>query len=182
MLVLFYFASSSVLIQWMGITVSLVAVTSHSSSGTPTKGLSSRHTVAMAMRSFDNSQLCSCGSDKTVVLWDVARGQVIRKFRAHAGKVNCVQFSEEAMILSGSIDSSIRCWDCRSRRPDSIQILDEAKDGISSLKVSDHEILTGSVDGRVRRYDLRAGELCSDYMGSECAELHLQIWCLVRRL
>ncbi|XP_067416594.1 WD repeat domain-containing protein 83 isoform X2 [Emydura macquarii macquarii] len=113
--------------------------------------------VLDAAGSFDNSQLCSCGADKTVVLWDVTTGQ----------KVNCVQFNEEAtVILSGSIDSSIRCWDCRSRRPDPIQILDEAKDGVSSLKVSDHEILSGSVDGRVRRYDLRAGELYSDYLGS----------------
>ncbi|XP_006023472.1 WD repeat domain-containing protein 83 [Alligator sinensis] len=123
--------------------------------------------VLDAAGSFDNSQLCSCGADKTVILWDVATGQVVRKFRGHAGKVNCVQFNEEAtVILSGSIDSTVRCWDCRSRRPDPIQVLDEAKDGVSSLRISDHEILTGSVDGRVRCYDLRAGELYSDYIGS----------------
>lgn len=123
--------------------------------------------VLDAAGSFDNSQLCSCGSDKTVVLWDVAKGQVIRKFRGHAGKVNCVQFNEEAtVILSGSIDSTIRCWDCRSRRPDPIQIMDEAKDGISSIKVSEHEILSGSVDGQIRRYDLRTGEMFADYVGS----------------
>ncbi|XP_075594291.1 WD repeat domain-containing protein 83 isoform X2 [Balearica regulorum gibbericeps] len=82
-------------------------------------------------------------------------------------KVNCVQFNEEAtIIVSGSIDSTVRCWDCRSRRPDPVQVLDEAKDGVSSVKVSDHEILSGSVDGRVRRYDLRAGQLYSDYIGS----------------
>ncbi|XP_014813503.1 PREDICTED: WD repeat domain-containing protein 83 [Calidris pugnax] len=82
-------------------------------------------------------------------------------------KVNCVQFNEEAtIIVSGSIDSTVRCWDCRSRRPDPVQVLDEAKDGVSSVKVSDHEILSGSVDGRVRRYDLRAGQLFSDYIGS----------------
>ncbi|NWX94730.1 WDR83 protein, partial [Nothoprocta pentlandii] len=69
-------------------------------------------------------------------------------------------------VSAGSIDSSVRCWDCRSRRPEPVQVLDEAKDGVSSVKVSDHEILAGSVDGRVRRYDLRAGELYSDYVGS----------------
>ncbi|NXE30930.1 WDR83 protein, partial [Ardeotis kori] len=68
--------------------------------------------------------------------------------------------------LPGSIDSTVRCWDCRSRRPDPVQVLDEAKDGVSSVKLSDHEILSGSVDGRVRRYDLRAGQLYSDYVGS----------------
>nr|XP_020011527.1 WD repeat domain-containing protein 83 isoform X1 [Castor canadensis] len=125
--------------------------------------------VLDAAGSFDNSNLCSGGGDKAVVLWDVASGQVVRKFRGHAGKVNTVQFNEEAtVILSGSIDSSIRCWDCRSRKPEPVQKLDEARDGISSVKVSDHEILAGSVDGRVRRYDLRMGQLFSDYVGSEC--------------
>lgn len=47
-----------------------------------------------------------------------------------------------------------------------MQTLDEAKDGVSSVKVSDHEVLAGSVDGRVRRYDLRTGQLFSDYVGS----------------
>ncbi|XP_075268679.1 WD repeat domain-containing protein 83 isoform X4 [Opisthocomus hoazin] len=122
--------------------------------------------VLDAAGSFDNSQLCSCGADKAVALWDVATGRVLRKYQGHAGKVNCVQFNEEAtIIVSGSIDSTIRCWDCRSRRPDPVQVLDEAKDGVSSVKVSDHEILSGSVDGRVRRYDLRAGQLYCDYVG-----------------
>ncbi|XP_074059595.1 WD repeat domain-containing protein 83 [Macrotis lagotis] len=123
--------------------------------------------VLDAAGSFDNSRLCSGGNDRAVLFWDVASGQILRKFRGHAGKVNCVQFNEEAtVIVSGSIDSSVRCWDCRSRRPDPVQVLDEAKDGISSVKLSDHEILAGSVDGYSRRYDLRMGELYADYVGS----------------
>uniref|UniRef100_W5L2J7 WD repeat domain-containing protein 83 n=1 Tax=Astyanax mexicanus TaxID=7994 RepID=W5L2J7_ASTMX len=118
--------------------------------------------------SYDNSQLCSCSSDKTVILWDVATGQVTRKLRGHAGKVNCVRFNEEATVmLSGSIDGTVRCWDTRSRRMEPIQVLDEARDGVSSLKVSEHELLTGSVDGRLRRYDLRMGQLHVDFVSSE---------------
>ncbi|NWT09503.1 WDR83 protein, partial [Vireo altiloquus] len=155
--------------------------------------------VLDAAGSFDNSQICSGGADKAVALWDVTTGQVVRKYRGHAGKVNCVQFNEEATVIvsgegvvwggppctpipfssplnppfpPGSIDSTVRCWDCRSRRPDPIQVLDEAKDGISSLKLSGHEILTGSVDGRVRRYDLRAGQLYSDYIGSPITSVY----------
>ena len=45
----------------------------------------------------------------------------------------------------GSIDGTVRCWDTRSRRFEAIQVLDEATDGISSLKVSQHELLTGWV-------------------------------------
>lgn len=52
-------------------------------------------------------------------------------------------FPLNAPFPAGSIDSTVRCWDCRSRRPDPIQVLDEAKDGISSVKLSAYEILTG---------------------------------------
>ncbi|XP_057396509.1 WD repeat domain-containing protein 83 isoform X2 [Balaenoptera acutorostrata] len=116
----------------------------------------------------DGNYCLTCGSDKTLKLWSPLRGTLLRTYSGHGyEKVNTVQFNEEAtVILSGSIDSTIRCWDCRSRRPEPIQKLDEAKDGISSVKVSDHEVLAGSVDGRVRRYDLRMGHLFSDYVGS----------------
>ncbi|XP_077988063.1 WD repeat domain-containing protein 83-like [Glandiceps talaboti] len=122
--------------------------------------------VLDAAASSDNSQFTSCGGDKSVILWDVATGQTTRKFRGHIGRVNCVKFNEEStVILSGSIDSSVKIWDCRSRRLEPIQVLDEAKDSISSIAVSDHEVLTGSVDGRIRRYDLRVGQLFVDCIG-----------------
>lgn len=44
----------------------------------------------------------------------------------------------------GSIDGTVRCWDTRSRKFEPIQILDDATDGVSSLKVVQHELLTGS--------------------------------------
>ncbi|XP_078575097.1 WD repeat domain-containing protein 83-like [Branchiostoma floridae x Branchiostoma japonicum] len=118
--------------------------------------------------SCDNSQLTSTGADKMVILWDVSTGKMVRRFRGHVGRVNCVKFNEESTVIaSGSIDNTVRLWDCRAKsKYDPIQILDEAKDGIFSIKLSDHEILTGSVDGRVRRYDLRVGELLVDYIGS----------------
>lgn len=119
--------------------------------------------VLDAVSSCDNSQFTSCGRDKCVILWEIATGQILRKFRGHIGSVNCVRFNEEAtVILSGAIDASVRTWDCRSRRLEPIQVLDEAKDSVSSIAVSDHEILTGSVDGKVRRYDLRMGQLYAD--------------------
>uniref|UniRef100_A0A8C6U9J9 WD repeat domain-containing protein 83 n=1 Tax=Neogobius melanostomus TaxID=47308 RepID=A0A8C6U9J9_9GOBI len=120
--------------------------------------------VLDADSSFDNSQICSCSSDKSVILWDVASGQVTRKLRGHAGVTFCV--FNVVVVTPGSIDGTVRCWDVRSRRNEPIQILDEARDGISSLKVAQHELLTGSVDGRVRRYDLRMGQLHVDFLSS----------------
>ena len=103
--------------------------------------------------------------DKSVILWDVATGQVVRKYRGHLSTVNSVRFNEESTVaISGSVDTTLRCWDCRSKNPEAFQIMDDAKDSISSVQVTDHEILAGSLDGQVRRYDIRNGRLVSDEM------------------
>ena len=57
------------------------------------------------------------------------------------------------------------CWDVRSRTQEAVQILREAKDTISSVRVTDHEILSASFDGKIRRYDIRVGEVLTDYLG-----------------
>lgn len=103
--------------------------------------------------------------DKTIILWDVSTGQSLRKYRGHLGTVNCVKFNEDSSVaISGSVDTSVRCWDCRSKKPEAFQIMQEAKDSVSSVQVTDHEILTGSLDGQIRRYDIRNGQLIADEM------------------
>lgn len=122
--------------------------------------------VLDAQSSCDNSQICSGGMDKTVMVFDVSTGKSLRKYRGHAGTVNCVKFNEESsLVLSGSIDSTVKIWDLKSRKMDPVQVLDEAKDGVTCIQVSDHEVLTSSADGRIRRYDLRMGRLYADLIG-----------------
>lgn len=53
----------------------------------------------------------------------------------------------------------------QNRQP--IQILEEARDAVQALHISHGTILTGSVDGHVRAYDLRMGQLRSDFIGGE---------------
>ena len=39
------------------------------------------------------------------------------------GRVNCVQFNEDSsLVISGSVDGSVRVWDCRSRRLEPVQV------------------------------------------------------------
>lgn len=57
------------------------------------------------------------------MVWNVSTGEAMRKFRGHAARVNCLAFNEEStVILSGSVDGTVRVWDLRSRRNDPIQV------------------------------------------------------------
>jgi hypothetical protein len=49
-----------------------------------------------------------------------------------------------------------------------IQVLDEARDAVQTLHIGPTFIVSGSIDGHVRTYDLRMGELRSDFIGRAC--------------
>ena len=107
-----------------------------------------------------SSKVASAGQDRYVIYYEVSTGKPIVTFREHIAPVNCVRFNAEStLIISGSVDCSVRIFDCKSRSRQSIQVLNEAKDAISSLIVNDQQIISGSLDGRVRVYDLRKGQL-----------------------
>lgn len=80
--------------------------------------------------------------------------------------------------ISGSIDACVNAWDCRSRKTDPIQVLNEAKDSVSSIQISDAEILTGSVDKYIRRYDVRNGKMVADCIGRKHYSLFTDVFFL----
>lgn len=69
------------------------------------------------------------------------------------------------MVVSGSFDATVRIWDSRSQSTKPLQVLEEARDSISSLKVEGWDIIVGCVDTMVRIYDLRMGIVCADLLG-----------------
>ncbi|KAJ8876283.1 hypothetical protein PR048_024193 [Dryococelus australis] len=138
--------------------------------------------VLDARGSSDSSQIVSCGADKSVILWDVSTGQPVRRLRGHAARVTCVCFNElSTMAVSGSQDNTTMLWDARSRKNDPVQVLKDAKDSVTSVQVTDHEILIASLDCRVRRYDIRSGELFMDFVGEPvlCASLTRDGQCML---
>ena len=56
--------------------------------------------------------LASSSGDKTVKLWDVSIGRVIKTFWGHQAVVRSIAFSSDGQILaSGSEDRTIKLWD-----------------------------------------------------------------------
>ncbi|KAI6359702.1 hypothetical protein MCOR25_006969 [Pyricularia grisea] len=127
----------------------------------------------------DNARFASSGGDRTVFLWDVATATTLRRFGndGHTSRVNCVAFGGDgdSVLVSGGFDTTVKLWDCKGGGNGSkpIQTLTDSRDGISALAVRDAEVVTGSVDGRVRTYDVRMGRCVVDVVGPSVTSLCL---------
>uniref|UniRef100_A0A1B0D179 WD repeat domain-containing protein 83 n=1 Tax=Phlebotomus papatasi TaxID=29031 RepID=A0A1B0D179_PHLPP len=118
--------------------------------------------------SCDSAKILSGSLDKSLIYWDVTTGQVIRRLRHHAGAVNSVKLNEESTVaVSGSRDNTVMCWDMRVPKMEPVQVMNEAKDSVIEVIVANHRIIAASLDGSVRQYDIRAGEVITDSL--DCA-------------
>lgn len=122
------------------------------------------HEVLDVSCASDNTRFASCGGDKTVFVWEVGRGEPVRRVAGHAARVNAVRWAGEAeeLLVSASLDGCVKVWDLKSGAHRPVVSLEEARDSVSALAVAGHEILAGSVDGRVRSYDVRMGMVTVD--------------------
>ena len=90
------------------------------------------------------------------------------------GRVQAVRFNEEATIIfSASIDGTVKIWDVKAREYDPIQVIDDAKDSVTSLALGNNELLTTSLDQRVRIYDIRFGKMYEDFIGHNLTYINL---------
>ncbi|RSM10971.1 hypothetical protein CEP52_003223 [Fusarium oligoseptatum] len=127
----------------------------------------------------DNERFVSAGGDRTVFLWDVATAVTTRRFggnvNGHSARVNCVSFAGDgdSIVVSGGFDTTVRLWDTKSNSFKPIQVLEEARDAVTSLVVRGPEVVVGSVDGRVRSYDIRMGRVTADVIGAPVTSLSL---------
>jgi len=115
----------------------------------------------------DNSCFVSAGKDRTLFVWDVTSGAVVRRISAHSN-VNALALNDvSSVVLSASYDQTVRVWDLRgqSRAGQAIQTLSDFRDSVTSVSIADgHKIIAGSVDGALRVYDLRMGLLHEDVL------------------
>lgn len=115
----------------------------------------------------DSTKLISVGADKQVSLLDVPTGTVVQKFVGHDRPINSVCLgAHEKVIISGSEDKTVKVWDYSSRITRPVQVLRSFNDSVASVKATywGHSIFVGSLDGSVKRFDVRRGLEISDML------------------
>mmetsp|Transcript_3439 Transcript_3439/g.4000 ORF Transcript_3439/g.4000 Transcript_3439/m.4000 type:complete len:358 (-) Transcript_3439:42-1115(-) len=124
----------------------------------------------------DTSTTVLSASDKTLVVTDVISRKLKRRFQGHTGRINTVTCASSGnLFLSGSYDGTVRIWDGKSGNSNPIQTLTDALDSVSCVKVvqdandTTTEIITTSIDGCVRVYDVRKGLLHVHDLGKDVA-------------
>jgi mitogen-activated protein kinase organizer 1 len=133
--------------------------------------------------SHDHSFLCTASADKTCFYFDVSTGKILRKFRGHAGRVQCVRFNlvDSNMLISGSIDGKVKLWDLRARSFEPVQDLEDFKDSVTYIDLNNEQILVSCLDKHLRLYDIRYGKLYCDYIGQPitCSRLTKDNQCML---
>lgn len=117
----------------------------------------------------DSNRFASGGPDRSVMVWDVSSGQILRRFNAHTGRINDVRFdgarNDGSVLWAAGSDTTLRAYDLRAAgawRP--IWEVHDASDAILCLATTPGRVHTASVDSQLRTYDLRMGELRTDTM------------------
>jgi WD40 repeat protein len=115
--------------------------------------------------SRDGKYLVSGSNDRTVRLWDITTGQLIRLFKGHKERVKCLKVSEDDnLIISASADSILKIWEREtgncirtiktSQNPQTIL-------NAIALDSNQHTIATGSTSaqGTVKLWNWQTGEI-----------------------
>ncbi|GAA5858734.1 hypothetical protein JCM8547_004963 [Rhodosporidiobolus lusitaniae] len=103
-------------------------------------------------------RVVSGSRDRTIRIWDLASGTVLRTLTGHEGSVLCLQYDND-ILVSGSSDSRILVWDLQSGKYDvKMQIVGHAM-GVLDLCFDKDWIVSCSKDTTTRVWHRSTGAL-----------------------
>ena len=116
--------------------------------------------------SLDGRLLVSGGDDKTVKLWDIQTGGVIRTFDGHHSVLSVSISPDCTMIASGSKGNMIHLWHVQTG--ECLCVIDEHKTWVKSVSFSPTNsqlLMSASDDNTVRQWDISGCQIGPTYKG-----------------
>ncbi len=117
-------------------------------------------TIGRIAWSPDGRMLASPSWDKTIRLWEVGTGKLLRALKGHEEAVNSVVFDPTGRILaSGSDDSTIKLWQANSSKP--LRTLAAHQNAVVSVSFNPTGsiLASGSEDHTIKLWDMVSGTL-----------------------
>ncbi len=113
----------------------------------------------------DNRTVVTASADQTLMLWDIASQQRLRKYTLHhTGIINAVTTINEHQFASASDDTSIILWDRRSKHPTGTYTTNYPVLAVAASHggvVSEYQIYTAGIDPVIRIWDIRRNDRSS---------------------
>jgi WD40 repeat protein len=105
------------------------------------------------------NMIVSGSDDKTVRIWDISLGHCKCVLEGHSDRVRAVCWSGTGdQVISGSLDGLVRIWNVS--RQICVMIFHGHTHGVTSVaSLRDSLIASGYVDGTVKLYDARSGDV-----------------------
>ena len=112
------------------------------------------HKTAVNALAFLPGLLVSAGQDGTVVLWDIAEGKERKKWTAHAGGCEFVDFTADGRIVTCGRDKVAKVWDQSGKALLTTQPLTEIA---LRAVLSGDTVMAGDWNGKVQAFLLADG-------------------------
>jgi len=112
------------------------------------------HKTAVNALGFLPGLLASAGQDGTIVLWDVAEGKERKKWAAHPGGCEFVDFTSDGKIISCGRDKVAKVWDQTGKVLLTTQPLSEIA---LRAVLSGETVMAGDWNGKVQAFLLADG-------------------------
>jgi len=118
--------------------------------------------------SSDGASLVSGSGDKTIKLWDVQTGGVVKTFQGHTRYVYASISADNTTIASGSIDKTIRLWDIQTGECHHTVEQKSFVDYVHFFPLDPKHFMSVSA-GKIQKWDTSGQKFTSVYEGSRIA-------------